>query len=101
MYILLYKDYGFSVYTKYTLSFYIKLHRYSIGNMGRKSEAEPFDELVVNGQKCSKTKESKKITNQNVQLFFSSEIHSYANGGGYIPCSEKYVGKKVYVVVLK
>ena len=70
-------------------------------NMARKTKAEQFDELIIIGQKCSKPKKCKEIDEKKVIAYFVSEIHTYANGGGYIPCSNDYEGKKVYVVVLK
>ena len=69
--------------------------------MARKTKAELFDELIIKGQRCSKTKKCKEIDEKKVIAYFISEIHTYANGGGYIPCSDVYDGKKVYVVVLR
>ena len=69
--------------------------------MARKPKAEIFDEIIIKGQKCSKTKKCKEIEEKKVITYFVSEVHTYAHGGGYIPCSEEYDGQKVYVVVLK
>jgi len=72
-----------------------------MGNMARKAKAREFDELIIEGQACSKIKRCKKISPKKVLAYFSSEIHTYANGGGYIPCSDEYKGKEVYIIVLK
>lgn len=69
--------------------------------MARKTKAELFDELIIKGQKCAKTKKYKEIEEKKVIAYFVSEVSKYVNGGGYIPCSDEYNGKKVYVVVLK
>ncbi|MFH1326977.1 MAG: hypothetical protein ABIH59_02520 [archaeon] len=69
--------------------------------MARKTKAELFDELIIKGQSCSKTKKCKEIEENKVIAYFVSEVHKWGGGGGYIPCSEDYNGKKVYVVVLK
>ena len=72
-----------------------------IGNMARKTSAEQFDEIIIKGQKCPKVKTYKEIEPKKVLAYFVSEVHKWANGGGYIPFSEDYVGKDVYVIVLK
>ena len=72
---------------------------YSIGNMARKKQEE-FDELVIGNKNLPKNKIVKQLQKGDVEVFFVSEVNSWANGGGYIPSSEEYVGKKVYVLVL-
>ncbi len=69
--------------------------------MARKTKAESFDELIIKGQRCPKKKTHRKIEPKKVLAYFVSEVHKFANSGGYIPCSEDYNGKKVYVVVLR
>lgn len=69
--------------------------------MTRKTKAETFDKLILGNQSCPKNEKCKKIKQGDVESYFVSEVHKFANSGGYIPCSEEFESKKVYVVVLK
>jgi hypothetical protein len=68
--------------------------------MTGKTKTQQFDELIIKGQKCSKIKKYRELDEKKVLAYFTSGVHRYANGGGYIPCSDEYDGKDVYVVVL-
>jgi putative transposon-encoded protein len=68
--------------------------------MARKKQEE-FDELIIGGQVCPKNKKFKSLEEKKVVAYFVSEVHPFSNCGAYIPCSDEYLNKKVYVVVLK